>query len=139
MLKIIVMTKVLKILAKKVNPSGKSEVLLRLRHGRNITLRAKTHLFISPKFFVKNREGTSDVPGEIVVKSKFNTPEIIQAKEVRNKIEEMCRLFEDLICSENPANITLNWLQEHVDKYVYGDDSPQESVSHQTKNIIQPF
>lgn len=140
MLKIIVMTKVLKILAKKVNPvSGKSEVLLRLRHGRNITLRAKTHLFISPKFFVKSREGTSDVPGEIVVKSKFNTPEIIQAKEVRNKIEEMCRLFEDLICSENPANITLNWLQEQVDKYVYGDDNPQESTPIKPKTFFNHF
>lgn len=134
------MTKVLKILAKKVNPvSGKSEMLLRLRHGRNITLRAKTHLFISPKFFVKSREGTSDVPGEIVVKSKFNTPEIIQAKEVRNKIEEMCRLFEDLICSENPANITLNWLQVQVDKYVYGDDNPQESTSIKPKTFFNHF
>ncbi|MDP3451814.1 MAG: site-specific integrase [Bacteroidales bacterium] len=128
------MTKILKILAKKVNPvSGKSEVLLRLRHGHNITLRAKTHLFISPKFFVRQREGP-DVPGEIVVKSKFPSPEIIQAKEVRNKIEEMCRLFEDLICSENPANITLKWLQDQVDRYIYGDKgSPKiESVKPKT-------
>lgn len=139
MLKIIVMTKVLKILAKKVNPSGKSEVLLRLRHGRNITLRAKTHLFISPKFFVKQREGTSDVPGEIVVKTKISTPEVIQAKEVRNKIEEMCRLFEDLICSEKPANITLTWLQEQVDRYVYGENNPQEIVSTKPKTFFNYF
>jgi len=85
------MTKILKILAKKANSvSGKSEILLRLRHGHNISLRAKTHLFISPKFFVRQREGL-DIPGEVVVKSKIPSPEIIQAKEVRNKIEEMCR------------------------------------------------
>lgn len=121
------MTKILKILAKKVNPvSGKSEILLRLRHGHDVTLRAKTHLFISPKYFVREREGL-DVPGEIVVKSKFPTPEILQAKEVRNKVEEMCRLFEDLICSEKPGNISLNWLQDQVDRYIYDDESSQES------------
>ena len=71
------MTKIVKILAQKINPdSGKSEVLLRLRHGKKITLRAKTHLFISPKFFVTQREGR-DVPGEIIVKAKIQTPEVI--------------------------------------------------------------
>jgi integrase len=130
------MTKILKILAKKTNPvSGKSEVLLRLRHGHNISLRAKTHLFISPKFFVRQREGP-DVPGEIVVKSKFNSPEVIQAKEVRNKIEEMCRLFEDLICSEKPANITLEWLQDQVDRYIYGDKGSPEIESLKPKTFF---
>ncbi|MEN6568973.1 MAG: hypothetical protein ABFC18_03070 [Rikenellaceae bacterium] len=121
------MTKILKILSKGINPvSGKSEILLRLRYGRNLTLCAKTHLFISPKFFVTQGEGSVNL-GDIVVKSKFPTPEIIQAKEVRNKIEEMCRLFEDLISSEKPANITLNWFQDQVDRYIYGDKSSQES------------
>ena len=135
-LKIIVMTKILKILAKKVNPvSGKSEILLRLRHGHNISLRAKTHLFISPKYFVRQRDGL-DVPGDIVVKSKFTTPEVIQAKEVRNKIEEMCRLFEDLICSEKPANITLNWLQDQVDRFIYGDKNSQVIESLKPKTFF---
>ena len=134
------MSNISKILSKNINPiSGKSEVILRLRHGRNITLRAKTHLFISPKFFVKNREGTSDVPGEIVVKSRIHTPEIIQAKEVRNKIEEICRLFEDLICSEKPDNISLKWFQDQVDSYVYGDNSPQEIVSFKPKTFFDHF
>lgn len=133
------MTKILKILAKKANPvSGKSEVLLRLRHGHNITLRAKTHLFISPKFFVRQREGL-DVPGEIVVKSKFPSPEVSQAKEVRNKIEEMCRLFEDLICSEKPANITLKWLQDQVDRYIYGDTGSPEIESLKPKTFFNHF
>lgn len=126
-LNIIVMTKILKILSKGINPvSGKSEIMLRLRYGRNLTLCAKTHLFISPKFFITQGEGSVNL-GDIVVKSKFPTPEILQAKEVRNKVEEMCRLFEDLICSEKPGNITLNWLQEQVDRYIYGDESSQES------------
>ena len=121
------MTKILKILSKGINPvSGKSEILLRVRYGRNLTLCAKTHLFISPKFFVTQGEGSVNL-GDIVVKSKLPTPEIIQAKEVRNKIEDMCRLFEDLISSEKPANITLNWFQDQVDRYIYGDKSYQES------------
>ncbi len=133
------MTKILKILAKKINPvSGKSEILLRLRHGHNLSLRAKTHLFISPKFFVREREGL-DVPGEIVVKSKFPTPEILQAKEVRNKVEEMCRLFEDLICSEKPANITLNWLQDQVDRYIYGDKVSEVIESLKPKTFFNHF
>lgn len=133
------MTKILKILAKKTNPvSGKSEILLRLRHGHNISLRAKTHLFISPKFFVRQREGL-DIPGEIVVKSRIPLPELIQAKEVRNKTEEMCRLFEDLICTEKPANITLDWLQNHVDRYIYGENSPQVVESLRAKSFFNHF
>lgn len=133
------MTKILKILAKKVNPdSGKSEILLRLRHGRNITLRAKTHLFLSPKFFVREREGL-DVPGEIVVKSRIPSPETFQAKDVRNKVEDMCRLFEDLICSEKPANITLDWLQNKVDKYIYGEDSSQSIETPKPKTFFNHF
>lgn len=133
------MTKILKILAKKINPdSGKSEVLLRLRHGHDISLRAKTHLFISPKFFVKQKEGL-DVPGEIVVKSRIPSPEMTQAKEVRNKVEEMCRLFEDLISTENPANITLDWLQKKVDIFIYGDDSSQKVNSPKQKTFFNHF
>ncbi|MFA5445525.1 MAG: hypothetical protein WC262_11200, partial [Bacteroidales bacterium] len=73
------MSQVSKILATKINPlSGKSEILLRLRHGRGITLRAKTHLFVSPNYFVRQRNGR-DAPGEIVVKSRVTSPEVIQA------------------------------------------------------------
>lgn len=133
------MTKILKILAKKINPdSGKSEVLLRLRHGHDIALRAKTHLFISSKFFVKQREGL-DAPGEIVVKSRIPSPEITQAKEVRNKVEEMCRLFEDMITSEKPANITLDWLQKKVDRYIYGDVSEQRVIVPKPKTFFNHF
>lgn len=133
------MTKILKILAKKTNPvSGKSEILLRMRHGHNISLRAKTHLFISPKFFVRQREGL-DIPGEIVVKSRIPLPEITQAKEVRNKIEEMCRLFEDLICTEKLANITLDWLQNQVDRYTYGENIPQVVESLKAKSFFNYF
>ncbi|PKP40784.1 MAG: integrase [Bacteroidetes bacterium HGW-Bacteroidetes-10] len=135
----IVMTKISKILAKKVNPvSGKSEVLLRLRHGHNIALRAKTHLFISPKFFVGQRDG-QDAPGEIVVKSRIPTPEIIQAKEVRNKIDDMCRLIEDLICSEKPNNITLDWLQNQVDRFIYGDSSSNVAEAPKVKSFFNHF
>lgn len=133
------MTKILKILAKKINPdSGKSEVLLRLRHGHDISLRAKTHLFISPKFFVKQREGL-DVPGEIIVKSRIPSPEIIQAKEVRNKVEEMCRLFEDMINNEKPGNITLDWLQKKVDRYIYGDETTQKAIATKPKTFFNHF
>ncbi|MFA7211420.1 MAG: hypothetical protein WC110_08240, partial [Bacteroidales bacterium] len=133
------MTKISKILAIKVNSdTGKSEILFRLYHGHSISLRAKTHLFILPKYFVKKREGLES-PGEIVVKSKISSPEVIQAKEVRNKIEEMCRLFEDRILEEKPENITLDWLQKQVDLYVYGDISSKETVAVKSKSFFDHF
>lgn len=133
------MSQISKILTTKVNPiSGKSEILLRLRHGRKITLRAKTHLFISPNYFVTQRNGR-DAPGEIVVKSRFSSPEVIQTKEVRNKIEEMCRLFEERLSIEKPENITQDWLQQQVDQYVYGDNSSKEAVTIKSKSFFNHF
>ena len=133
------MAHISKLLSPKVNPVlGKSEIILRLRYGRGITCRAKSHLFIPQKYFVKQREGY-DVPGEIVVKSRISSPEVIQAKEVRNKIEEMCRLFEDRIYEEKPENITQNWLQKQVDLYVYGDISSKETVAVKPKSFFDHF
>ena len=51
----------------------------------------------------------------------------------------MCRLFEDFICYEKPANITLNWLQDKVDKYVYGDNTPHESMVLKSKTFFNYF
>ena len=133
------MSQVSKILATKINPaSGKSEILLRLRHGRGITLRAKTHLFVSPNYFVRHRNGR-DAPGEIVVKSRISSPEVIQAKEVRNKIEEMSRLFEERIYKEKPENITIDWLQKQVDQYIYGDNNSKEAVTVKSKSFFDHF
>ena len=133
------MPNVQKILSKKVNPSsGKSEIILSLRYGRDMVLRAKTHLFIQPKYFELHKEGHV-VLGEIVVKSKISSPEVIQAKEVRNKIEEMCRLFEERIMIEKPENITRDWLQQQVDQYVYGDRSVKEAVTINPKSFFDHF
>lgn len=133
------MTKILKILAKKVSPvSGKSEILLRLRHGHDITLRAKTHLFISPKYFIRPKDGP-DVPGEIVVKSKLQTPEVIMAKEIRNKVTEMCQLLEDMICKEDPSSIKQDWLQNKVDEIIYKDVSQNETEETKTKSFFEFF
>ncbi len=133
------MSTILKILSLKVSPvTGKSEVLLKLRYGRNFVIRAKTHLFISPKYFVRKRVAV-DVPGEIVIKSRYPTPEVVQAKEVRNKIEQMCRLFEDRIVEEKPENITLDWLQKQVDQYIYGDNSSKEAVTVKPKSFFDHF
>jgi len=131
------MSQVSKILATKINPlSGKSEILLRLRHGRGITLRAKTHLFAN--YFVRQRNGR-DAPGEIVVKSRVTSPEVIQAKVVRNKIEEMSRLFEERIYEEKPENISQDWLQKQVDQYIYGDNSSKEAVTVKPKSFFDHF
>ncbi|MDD3946145.1 MAG: site-specific integrase [Bacteroidales bacterium] len=133
------MPKVLKILSKKVNPaSGKSEIILSMRYGRDKVLRARTHLLIAPKYFDLQREGHV-VLGEIVVKSKIHSPEVIQAKEVRNKIEDMCRLFEDRIAGENPENITLNWLQKQVDQFIYGDTSSVVVEISKPKSFFDHF
>ena len=133
------MPNVLKILSKKVNPlSGKSEIILSIRYGRDMVLRAKTHLFIQPKYFELQKEGHV-VLGEIVVKSKIASPEVIQAKEVRNKIEEMCRLFEERISIEKPENINRDWLQQQVDQYVFGDNSPKNVVAVKLKSFFDHF
>jgi len=133
------MPKVIIILSKKVTPvSGKSEIILSMRFGRDKVLRAKTHLFIQPKYIEIQKEGHV-VLGEIVVKSRISSPEVIQAKEVRNKIEEMCRLFEERIYEEKPENITQDWLQKQVDQYSYGDNIAKEAESVKSKSFFDHF
>lgn len=133
------MAKVVQILSQKINPkSGKSEVLLSVRYGRNMTLRAKTHLFILPKYFICQNSGKVAF-GEITVKSRMSTPEVIQAKEVRNKVEEMCRLFEDRIGMEKPENITLNWLQKQVDQYIFDGKKSKKKVATKSKSFFEIF
>ncbi len=62
-------------LSTKLNKdTGKGEILLRYRNKRTIALRAHTHVFILPKFFID---------GEIVIKNRLITPEVHDGKNAR--------------------------------------------------------
>lgn len=56
--------------AKSENNSDRKEVLIRLRHGKNIEIYAKSYIFIHPKFFSE---------GVFVIKSRIFTDEVREA------------------------------------------------------------
>lgn len=66
--------------ARSNKDTGKSEILLRYRNTREVALRAHTHTFILPKFFID---------GEIVIKNRIITPEVHEAQQAKAQIERI--------------------------------------------------
>jgi len=76
----------LKLSSRLSKDSGKAEVLLRYRNKRTIALRAHTHVFILPKFFVN---------GEIVIKNRLITPEVQDALDAKATIDRIVTTIEE--------------------------------------------
>ncbi len=112
-------------LSKKVQKgTGLSEILIRLQVKRGMAQRAKSHLFILPKYFVD---------GEIVIKSRLMTPEVKEAFKVRGQLDDI----RDLLISESHSllgdSIPENWVQNKIDKFLF----PEEYERVEEKNL--PF
>ena len=74
-------------LSSKINKeNGKSEVLLRYRNTREVALRAKTHVFILPKYFKD---------GEIIIKARVLYNEVRDANLAKTEVERIVRHLID--------------------------------------------
>lgn len=70
----------LKLSARQSKESGKSEILLRYRNTREVALRAHTHVYVLPEFFVD---------GDIVIKNRIVTPEVREAQEAKVHLDRI--------------------------------------------------
>lgn len=99
--------------ARSNKDTGKSEILLRYRNTREVALRAHTHTFILPKFFID---------GEIVIKNRIITPEVHEAQQAKAQIE---RIVTHLIEKGNDkpvSDFTKDWAQDTIDRLLYPEN-----------------
>lgn len=68
--------------SKNDKSSDKKEILIRLRHGKNIEVFAKSRIFIHPKFF-------SIKDGDIVIKSRIFTEEVREANLLKSRLDSL--------------------------------------------------
>ena len=93
--------------------TGKSEILLRYRSHREIALRAHTHVFILPKFFVD---------GEIVIKNRIITDEVREAQEAKATIDKIVNLITEQGDKMSKSDFYLDWAQEQIDRLLYPEN-----------------
>lgn len=90
------------------NTTGKAEILLRYRNTRAVALRAKTHIFILPKFF-------SD--GNITIKSRILTEEVRDAHFAKYALE---KLSNEIITKGDKMRLEdfhSSWAQDIIDSF----------------------
>lgn len=106
--------------SKIVKDTGKAEILLRYRNTRDVALRAKTHIFILPKFFSN---------GKIVIKSRIITDEVRDAHKAQADIGQ---IIDHLIQQGNKmhvAEFTPTWAQDTIDRLLFPEKfMPQDEV-----------
>ena len=96
--------------------TGKAEILLRYRNTREVALRAHTHTYILPKFFVK---------GEIVIKNRLITEEVRQAQEAKAQIDRIVGHITEKGNSQPISEFTRDWAQETIDRLLYPENYRQ--------------
>ena len=96
-----------KLSPKEDKQSGKHEILIRFKQGNKIDQRAKSNIFIAPKYW---NDG-------IVIKERIQTPETVyhtEAKERLNNIEDyLSKAFLDA----DKTNFPQGWVQEQIDRF----------------------
>lgn len=98
-------------LSSKINKeNGKSEVLLRYRNTREVALRAKTHVFILPKYFKD---------GEIVIKARVLNNEVRDANLAKTEVERIVRHLIDKGNATPIESFYREWAQEQIDRLLY--------------------
>ena len=119
-------------LSTKLNKdTGKGEILLRYRNKRTIALRAHTHVFILPKFFVD---------GEIVIKNRLITPEVHDAQEAKATIDKIVNHVLEKGNTMPIEDFTPDWAQETVDRLLYPENyKTVESDEHYFLDKIEDF
>ena len=92
--------------------SDKKEVLIRLRHGKNIEIYAKSHIFIHPKFF-------SEKEGDIVIKSRIFTDEVREANQLKSRLDTLINHIAGEFQNTPKDTATSKWMQETIDRFTW--------------------
>lgn len=104
----------LRLSAKEEKNSDKKEILIRLRHGKNIEVYAKSHIFISPKFF-------SDKEEDIVIKSRIFTDEVREANQLKSRLDSLINHIAGEFQTAPKDTVTSKWMQDTIDRYTWPD------------------
>ena len=98
-------------LSDKINrTTEESEIMLRCSMGRTCRLRAKSGIFIAPKFWDKKNN-------EIKSTNRIQTAEVIKANKVRIALDGLCKRIEEESIKIPPEDITREWLANVIDEY----------------------
>lgn len=106
------MATVISTLSSKVDKStGKAEISVRLRHGKNIDQQSGTFIYVLPEFFSK---------GKIVINQRIITPKVKEARYAKWNLENLInyittKLHEEVVNSKLPRK----WLFETIDKFTF--------------------
>lgn len=93
--------------------SGKAEVLLRYRNTREVALRAHTHTYILPKFFID---------GEIVIKNRLITKEVQEALDAKTTIDKIVGTIIEKGNKKPISDFTQDWAQDTIDRLLYPEN-----------------
>ncbi|HOG20571.1 MAG TPA: site-specific integrase [Salinivirgaceae bacterium] len=106
------MATIISLLSSKVdNSTGKAEISVRLRHGKNIDQQSGTFIYLLPDFFSK---------GKIVINQRIITQEVKEAQHAKWKLENLINYITTSF-QEEIANGKLprKWLYDTIDKYTF--------------------
>jgi len=115
------------VLSSKVDHStGKAEISIRLRHGKNIDQQAGTFIYVYPEFFAN---------GKVVNNQRIITPKGKEAQYAKWNLENLinyitAKFQEDLVNGKLPRK----WLFDTIDKYMF-----PEKYALKEENLKTPF
>ena len=148
-------------LSAKTDKSGRAEVMIRLFNGSQINQRAKSDIKINPDFFgfYIDRNKTEELgikvdskvvtatrkeadkrgyilrdSGEIVIKQRIDTPEVLYHKEQKKRSEGLCDAITDTYDTTHIDDVKSdkNWLRTLVDKFNHPERYQSKSTSKKT-------
>lgn len=107
--------------SKIIKDTGKAEILLRYRNTRDVALRAKTHVFILPKFFSN---------GKIVIKSRIITDEVRDSHKAQADIAQIIDHLTQQGNKMHVAEFTPTWAQDTIDRLLFPEKfMPQDETT----------
>lgn len=126
------MATIYKRLSKRIQPdTDLTEVLLRLRNGKDYDLNAKSGIFITPDNF-RN--------GEIVVNRRKVGNDVKYHEEQRDKMENLCTYILQQVTDTPKSEINSGWFKLVVDKFVHPDKyQPKAPKKKDVYQLIEEY
>jgi hypothetical protein len=107
--------------SKIIKDTGKAEILLLYKNTREVALRAKTHVFIQPKFFSN---------GKISIRSKIMTEEVRDAHKAQANIDLIVGHLMQQGDRMHVAEFTPTGAQDTIDRLLYPEQFKPKEEDH---------
>ncbi len=120
------MATIYKSLSAKKSGNEMHEILLRLRNGKDYSVRAKSSIFITADNFKK---------GEVVVNRRKVGNNIPYHEEQEQKLNDLCTVILNSVAETPKADITPQWLNTVIDKFNNPEKYVLKKESEQSKSI----